>query len=91
MPRIRTHPGEILREEYLAPLKMSARELAGAIGVTSQPHLRDRARAPRCDRRHGTPPWALLQPRFWLNTQVAHDLSKAKSEVDLSTIPNRAT
>jgi addiction module HigA family antidote len=29
-------------------------------------------------------------PRFWLNAQVAHDLSKAESEVDLSSIPNRA-
>jgi len=30
---IRTLPGEILREEYLAPLKMSAHELAATIGV----------------------------------------------------------
>ena len=33
MPRKRTHPGEILREEYLVPLGMSARGLAKAIGV----------------------------------------------------------
>lgn len=33
MPRIRTHPGEILREEYLVPLGMSARALAKALGV----------------------------------------------------------
>jgi len=29
-------------------------------------------------------------PRFWLNAQVAHDLSKAESEVDLSGIPSHA-
>lgn len=33
MPRVRTHPGEILREEYLKPLGLSARALANAIGV----------------------------------------------------------
>ena len=33
MPRIRSHPGEILQEEYLKPLGMSARALAEAIGI----------------------------------------------------------
>jgi addiction module HigA family antidote len=33
MPRKRTHPGEILREEYLAPLGLSARALAKAVNV----------------------------------------------------------
>jgi plasmid maintenance system antidote protein VapI len=28
MPRLQTHPGEVLREEYLAPLGLSARALA---------------------------------------------------------------
>src|SRR5258708_31753456 len=28
MTRLRTHPGEVLREEYLVPLDMSARALA---------------------------------------------------------------
>ena len=92
MPRIRTHPGEILREEYLAPLKMSARELAGAIGVPAN-RISEIVR----ERRGVTADTALrlgryfnTDPRFWLNAQVAHDLSKAESEVDLSTIPIRA-
>ena len=33
MPRIRTHPGEVLREEYLLPLGLSARALAKLLGV----------------------------------------------------------
>jgi addiction module HigA family antidote len=33
MTRVRTHPGEVLREEYLLPLGMSARALAKALGV----------------------------------------------------------
>ena len=28
MPRLKTHPGEVLREEYLLPLGLSARALA---------------------------------------------------------------
>ncbi len=31
--RIRTHPGEVLREEFLAPLGMSANALAMALRV----------------------------------------------------------
>ena len=33
MPRLRTHPGEVLREEYLVPLGLSAAALARAIEV----------------------------------------------------------
>ena len=33
MPRLQTHPGEILREEYLVPLGLSARALAKVLGV----------------------------------------------------------
>ena len=33
MPRLRTHPGEILAEEYLKPLGLSASGLAQTIGV----------------------------------------------------------
>jgi plasmid maintenance system antidote protein VapI len=36
-------------------------------------------------------PYFNTDPRFWLNAQVAHDLSKAESAVDLSVIPSRAT
>lgn len=33
MARIRTHPGEILKEEYMAPLGLSANRLAIDLGV----------------------------------------------------------
>ena len=32
--RVRTHPGEILREEFLVPMGIDARKLAVAIGLT---------------------------------------------------------
>jgi addiction module HigA family antidote len=80
MPRLRTHPGEVLREEYLLPLGLSARGLAKALGVPAN-RLSDIMRgkravsadtAIRLGRYFGT------DPRFWLNLQTAHDLSKAE-------------
>lgn len=91
MPRLRTHPGEILREEYLVPLGMSARALAKALGVPAN-RLTEIMRgerdvsadtAIRLGRYFGT------DPRFWLNLQSAHDLSKAEKEHNYSTIRRR--
>jgi addiction module HigA family antidote len=90
--RIRTHPGEVLREEYLRPLGLSARALAEAIGVPPN-RLSEIVR----ERRSVTADTALrlaryfgTDARFWINLQVAHDLSKAEAETDYSTIPPRA-
>ena len=33
MTRLRTHPGEVLREEFIAPLGLSARSLGAALGM----------------------------------------------------------
>lgn len=91
MPRIRCHPGEILSEEYLRPLGLSARRLADAIGVPPN-RISDIVRerrgitadtAIRLGRYFGT------DPRFWLNMQQGYDLSKAAAEVDYSQIPIR--
>lgn len=92
MPRIRTHPGEVLREEFLLPLGLSARALAREIGVPANrltDILRERRgitadTALRLGRHFGT------DPRFWLNLQTAHDLSKAEATTDYSAIPVRA-
>ena len=90
--RIRTHPGEVLREEYLEPLGMSARQLAEAIHVPAN-RISELARerrgvtadtAIRLGRYFGT------SPDFWLNLQLAHDLSKAEAEIDYSDVPVRA-
>jgi addiction module HigA family antidote len=68
--RLRTHPGEVLREEYLVPLGMSARTLAKALGVPANRvseivrGTRDVSAdtAIRLGRYFGT------DPRFWLRT-----------------------
>jgi antitoxin HigA-1 len=92
MPRLRTHPGEILREEFMVPLGLSARALGAAIGVPAN-RLSDIARgrrdvsadtALRLGRYFGT------DARFWLNLQAAHDLSKAEAAHDYAGIAPRA-
>ena len=91
-PRIRTHPGEVLREEFLAPLGLSARQLAEAVRVPAN-RISDIVR----ERRGITADTAIRLGRyfgtsaaFWLNLQVAHDFSRAESETDYSDVPVRA-
>jgi addiction module HigA family antidote len=91
MARVRTHPGEVLKEDYLVPLGMSARALAGELGVPAN-RVSEIVRgerdvtadtALRLSRYFGT------DPRFWLNLQAAHDLSKAQAVHDYTAIKPR--
>jgi addiction module HigA family antidote len=74
------HPGEILLEEYLTPLSMSASALAKALHV-SAPRVNDIIR----QRRGITADTALRlarhfggDARSWLNLQTAYDLRVAE-------------
>ena len=92
MPRIRTHPGEILREEFLHPLGMSARALAAEIGVPANRLTEVAAgrRAVSADTAIRLGKYFGNDPRFWLNLQAAYDLSKAEALTDYSRVPTRA-
>ncbi len=77
------HPGEILREEYLLPLGMSAHALSMALHVPA-PRINDIVR----ERRAVTPDTALRLARyfnttaeFWLNLQCSFDLKQAEDDV----------
>ena len=77
--RMPTHPGEILFEEFLAPLGVSQRELADAIQVPFQ-----RVNEIVNGRRGVTPATALrlarffgTSPEFWMNLQQRWDLKTA--------------
>ncbi|MGO9544447.1 MAG: HigA family addiction module antitoxin [Rhodomicrobium sp.] len=92
MPRIRTHPGEVLAEEYMKPLDLSANALGSAIGVPGN-RISDIAR----QRRGVTADTAIrlgrffeVDPRFWLNLQASYDLSVAESEHDYSEVHSHA-
>jgi len=77
------HPGEILREEFLVPLGMSANQLALALrvpatrindivnekgGITADTAL-------RLARYFGT------APRFWMNMQVSYELEVTEDQL----------
>lgn len=72
-----THPGVILREEFLVPLGQTQVALAEHVGVPIQ-RINEIVRGKR-----GVTPetaWLLSQafattPEFWLNLQAAYDLA----------------
>ena len=74
------HPGEILREEFLAPRELSARALAIALEVPT-PQINDVVR----ERRNVTPDIAQrlarffdTTPEFWLGLQASYDTKLAR-------------
>lgn len=78
------HPGEILQEEFLAPLGITAYRLAKAIGVPQT-----RIGEILACRRSITADTALRLARyfgtselFWLNLQVAHDAAQARDALE---------
>lgn len=90
------HPGEVLREEFLAPLGMSAHALAQALRVPA-PRVNELVR----ERRGVTPDTALrlaryfgTTPQFWLNLQASFDLKIALREagkrIDREVAPRAA-
>ncbi len=75
-----THPGEMLLEEFLAPMKITQRELADAIHVPYQ-----RVNELVNQKRGVTPSTALRLAKFfgttadfWLNLQMRWDLYRAR-------------
>ena len=90
-----THPGEVLREEFMVPLSLSANALARALHVP--PNRITAIIAPE-NPRTVTPDTALRLARyfgttaqFWLNLQRAYDLSVAEIDLaaELATITPR--
>ena len=76
-----THPGEMLREEFLLPMKITQRDLANAIHVPYQ-----RVNELVNQKRGITPSTTLRLAKFfggsasfWLNLQMRWDLFKAQS------------
>ena len=81
-PHWRVHPGEILREDFLKPMGMSAYELAKRLHVPV-PRINDIV----LERRGISPDTAVRLARFlgtteqfWLNLQAAYEISRVKAE-----------
>ena len=79
------HPGEVLREEFLKPLKLTPYAVAAAVGVP-------RTRIERLAREE-TPVTAdtalrlgkffKTTPAFWMNMQAQYDLELAEDRISL--------
>lgn len=89
MKRCPSHPGEILQELYLKPLKLTMTKLAKILGV-SRKHLSGIING------HAgvTPDMALrlgkvfnTTPKMWLDLQLNHDLWIARQHANLDSIP----
>ncbi len=81
--RIATHPGQVLLEEFLEPLRLSQSELARALNIPLN-RVNELVRG----KRGITPESALLlsqyfgnSAEFWMNLQTAHDLSRARQDL----------
>ena len=76
------HPGEVLREDYLVPLEMSANALAKALNVPA-PRVNDIVRERRgvsADTAMRLARYFGVDARSWLNLQAAYDLRVAELE-----------
>ena len=78
------HPGEVLREDFMAPLKLSMNKLALDLHVPVT-----RIAEIVHERRGVTPDTAMrlaryfnTSARFWLNLQAAYDLEVAEDELE---------
>jgi antitoxin HigA-1 len=89
--RVKTHPGEVLLEEFMNPLGLSANRLAEEISVPAN-RLSEIVRgrrgvsadtALRLARRFAT------TAEFWMNLQSGYDLSLAMRDNDYSAIRKR--
>ena len=81
--RITAHPGEILQEEFLVPLGMTANALATALRVPANrigAILRGE-RAVTADTALRLARYFKTSAEFWLNLQTMHDLTKAAKEL----------
>ena len=79
-----THPGEMIREDFMPDYHLSAASLANALGVSRQT-INEILR----ERRAITPTMALRlsrlfgnSPEFWLNIQHARDLWESEKQFE---------
>ena len=85
------HPGEILREEYLLPLNMSAGSLAKKLGVprTRIERLATEQSSVTTDTALRLAKFFKTTPEFWMNLQASYDIKVASADLadELDVIP----
>jgi len=77
------HPGEILKEEFLVPMGLSANKFAqesGLDGTRISQIIRGR-RGITADTALVLAKYFKVSPEFWMNLQTRYDLEVAKSKL----------
>jgi addiction module HigA family antidote len=74
------HPGEVLREEFMAPLQLSANALALALRVpaTRVSEIVNERRGITADTALRLARYFDMTPAFWMNLQSRYDLEMAE-------------
>jgi addiction module HigA family antidote len=77
------HPGEVLREEFLRPMELSAYSVARAIGVprTRIERLANEQTAMTADTALPLARYFGTTPSFWMGIQAQYDLESAEDEL----------
>jgi addiction module HigA family antidote len=84
------HPGEVLREEFLIPMKLTAHSLAIALHVPA-PRINDIARERRAvsaDTAMRLARFFNMSPEFWMGLQADYEMALAREQLaeELKTI-----
>lgn len=75
------HPGDVIREDYLAALNMSAHALAQALHVPATHEIVNERRSITADTAMRLARLFSTTPELWMNLQAAYDLRKAEAEI----------
>ena len=84
------HPGEILKEEFLLPLNMSANQLAKNIGVPTNriTEILNGRRAITGDTALRLSRFFKTTPELWMNLQSIYELRDAEMHINRNTYDN---
>lgn len=83
------HPGEVLLEDFMRPLGISARQLSADIDV-SPSRISDLVRGQRpitADTALRLGIYFCMEPRFWLNLQAEYDIRIATRTLQATIAP----
>ena len=87
------HPGEVLREEFLVPLGVSAGALAKAMAVprTRVERIASESIGITADTALRLGHWFGTSPQFWMNLQQLYEFRLAESEIgeQIAALPRR--
>ncbi len=87
---IASHPGEILRTEFMEPMGITAYQLAKALHFPGIYEIVREQRAISADVALRLGKYFGMTPQFWMNLQADYDLRLAATRAPLSKITPRS-